>query len=451
MGLVETVCLPSGPFFSGGSMGLKNNRRTLMACLLLALSTGFGFDAAFATDVDFGPYMANMQRRIKAHWFPPRGKESKRVKVSFRLDGEGKATDVKVVDSSKDKPADEAAVLAVEKAAPFRSLPSGAPPTVDIEFTFDYNVFNRGKTTKENELLTRLRRGYEVKSQKEIIESLVALADYEVEKKQTSQAKDHYKQAIDLLHKRNPLSEEFLAEQLTALGDIYYEADDYESCQPLYKECLAIREKDPSNAGSLGEARRDMAYTLLYLDDDNADEAKVLFEKSLRDAQESSDDELALDVKQGIAHCYWKNSEHAKALPLYQFVLNQKKQKSPGEFADLGYRSKDVADCLYELHNYRESLPYFKDARQLLEKAGKNTEDNELTDARQKITEISQRLNVPVEAEPIAKLDDQKQKSIDKAYAWLPYAFGGSLLALLVIAISNSKNKTLDISGRKRS
>jgi hypothetical protein len=32
----------------------------------------------------------------------------------------------------------------VENAAPFRPLPAGAPEDVDIQFTFDYNVFGGG-------------------------------------------------------------------------------------------------------------------------------------------------------------------------------------------------------------------------------------------------------------------------------------------------------------------
>jgi TonB family protein len=40
--------------------------------------------------------------------------------------------------------ADQAALKAVENAAPFRPLPAGAQDDVDIQFTFDYNVFAGG-------------------------------------------------------------------------------------------------------------------------------------------------------------------------------------------------------------------------------------------------------------------------------------------------------------------
>jgi len=95
-------------------------------------------------DVDFGPYMADLQRRIKRAWFPPKGNESKRVKVVFKVHKDGQMTNLRILISAGLQIADAAALKAVENAAPFRPLPDGAPNDVDIEFTFDYNVFNGG-------------------------------------------------------------------------------------------------------------------------------------------------------------------------------------------------------------------------------------------------------------------------------------------------------------------
>ena len=92
-------------------------------------------------DIDFGPYMNELQRRIKNAWRPPRGNESKRVIVNFRINTLGELTDLKIKVSSGAQVADQAALVAVQNAAPFNRLPSGAPGKVDIEFTFDYNVF----------------------------------------------------------------------------------------------------------------------------------------------------------------------------------------------------------------------------------------------------------------------------------------------------------------------
>ncbi|CAN5365952.1 hypothetical protein BH11CYA1_BH11CYA1_19210 [soil metagenome] len=95
-------------------------------------------------DVDFSAYMAELQRRIKRAWFPPTDARSKRVKVIFKVHRNGEMSNLRLASSSGLTAADEAALKAIETAAPFHTLPEGAPADVDIEFTFDYNVFNGG-------------------------------------------------------------------------------------------------------------------------------------------------------------------------------------------------------------------------------------------------------------------------------------------------------------------
>ena len=91
---------------------------------------------------NFGPYMSELQRRIKANWDPPRGDESKRVVLLFKIAKDGRLLSVKVVKTSGSSAADRAALAAVELTAPFRALPSDYRGNdVDIQFTFDYNVF----------------------------------------------------------------------------------------------------------------------------------------------------------------------------------------------------------------------------------------------------------------------------------------------------------------------
>lgn len=102
---------------------------------------GPGRSTAAQADVDFGPYMADLQRRIKKHWFPPKGNESKRVVVIFKVHSGGELSGLHIDHGSGVAIADNAALKAVEDAAPFRPLPAGAPDIVDIQFTFDYNVF----------------------------------------------------------------------------------------------------------------------------------------------------------------------------------------------------------------------------------------------------------------------------------------------------------------------
>ena len=91
---------------------------------------------------NFGPYMSELSRRIKANWDPPRGDESKRVVLLFKIAKDGRLLNVKVVKSSGTPAADKAALAAVELTAPFRPLPvEFRGSNIDIQFTFDYNVF----------------------------------------------------------------------------------------------------------------------------------------------------------------------------------------------------------------------------------------------------------------------------------------------------------------------
>jgi len=93
---------------------------------------------------DFGPYMADLQLRIKRQWFPPKGCESKRVVAIFRVHRDGHISDLKLVTGSGVPEADDAALNAIQKASPFRALPTGASEAAGIQFTFDYNVFAGG-------------------------------------------------------------------------------------------------------------------------------------------------------------------------------------------------------------------------------------------------------------------------------------------------------------------
>ena len=103
-----------------------------------------GIDAL--KEPDFGPYMRELQRRIKMNWDPPKGNESKRVVLLFKIAKDGRLLSCRVNKSSGLPTADQAALKAVELTAPFRPLPADFKgQSVDIQFTFDYNVFNASR------------------------------------------------------------------------------------------------------------------------------------------------------------------------------------------------------------------------------------------------------------------------------------------------------------------
>lgn len=92
-------------------------------------------------EADFGPYMRELQRRIKMNWDPPKGNESKRVVLLFKIAKDGRLLSLRVFKSSGLPSADKAALNAVELTAPFRHLPPEYKnSSIDIQFTFDYNV-----------------------------------------------------------------------------------------------------------------------------------------------------------------------------------------------------------------------------------------------------------------------------------------------------------------------
>ena len=103
-----------------------------------------GIDAL--REPDFGPYMRELQRRIKLNWDPPKGNESKTVVLLFKIARDGRLLSSRVHKSSGLPSADQAALKAVELTAPFRPLPADFKgQNIDIQFTFDYRVFGASR------------------------------------------------------------------------------------------------------------------------------------------------------------------------------------------------------------------------------------------------------------------------------------------------------------------
>ncbi len=99
-----------------------------------------GIDAL--AEPDFGPWMRDLQSKIKRNWDPPKSEQSKRVVLVFSVAKDGRLIRVRVARSSGVPSADKAAISAVEYSAPFKPLPREFRGSdIDINFTFDYNVF----------------------------------------------------------------------------------------------------------------------------------------------------------------------------------------------------------------------------------------------------------------------------------------------------------------------
>ncbi len=97
-------------------------------------------------ETDFGPYMRNLQNKIKSNWAPPKSNESKRVILIFKIAKDGNLVTSSVLKSSGNPEVDNAAKEALLKSAPFEKLPdSYKGNSVEVQFSFDYNVFKQRK------------------------------------------------------------------------------------------------------------------------------------------------------------------------------------------------------------------------------------------------------------------------------------------------------------------
>lgn len=91
-------------------------------------------------DVDFGSYMFNTQRLLKEKWHPPASQLSLCTHVSFTVATDGTVSNIRLQESSGDATMDAAGLRAVQETPRLSPLPVGSPKTVDIDFTFTYNV-----------------------------------------------------------------------------------------------------------------------------------------------------------------------------------------------------------------------------------------------------------------------------------------------------------------------
>jgi tetratricopeptide (TPR) repeat protein len=100
-------------------------------------------------EVDFGPYMADIQKRIKKVWNAPKDELSRNIQVLFDIHADGHISQLRLAPSADtvlpNPAAGQAALRAVRQSAPFRPLPNGAPESVAIQFNFAYNVIENGK------------------------------------------------------------------------------------------------------------------------------------------------------------------------------------------------------------------------------------------------------------------------------------------------------------------
>ena len=95
-----------------------------------------GLDAR--QDLNMGPYFAEIRRRVRRNWQPSNPDRDRHTVLAFTIQRNGQITGLRVRQSSGSPKADEESLKAVQKAAPFATLPANYPhEQLDIVFSFN--------------------------------------------------------------------------------------------------------------------------------------------------------------------------------------------------------------------------------------------------------------------------------------------------------------------------
>lgn len=87
---------------------------------------------------DGARYMDVVKVKIRNTWRPPAGLKPMKVVVHFTVSKSGKTSNPRIAKSSGNKACDDSAMKTISEISPLPKLGSGSPPTIDIEYTFDY-------------------------------------------------------------------------------------------------------------------------------------------------------------------------------------------------------------------------------------------------------------------------------------------------------------------------
>ncbi|WP_375471426.1 TonB family protein [uncultured Nostoc sp.] len=100
-----------------------------------------GVDAS-SQDVDLTSYLNKLKQRVQQQWLPGMSQSNRRTVLNFTINRSGEVNNLNIVQTSGFRVTDEVAMNAIQRAAPFAPLPTGYRKNyIDIEFTFDINVY----------------------------------------------------------------------------------------------------------------------------------------------------------------------------------------------------------------------------------------------------------------------------------------------------------------------
>ena len=94
----------------------------------------------YGTPSSLTNYLQELHKKLKHTWSPPSG-SIRHIKVLFRLTRDGDLASLQLTTSSGDNSADNSALAAISKAAPFGKLPKDFPGKfLDLVYTFNYTA-----------------------------------------------------------------------------------------------------------------------------------------------------------------------------------------------------------------------------------------------------------------------------------------------------------------------
>ncbi|MDZ7962417.1 MAG: TonB family protein [Aulosira sp. DedQUE10] len=128
-----TVSVSSRNFSGDHLAALPNSNRDNQA--------PFGIDAR-SQDIDITSYLNQLQQRVKQQWLPGVSDSDRRTVLNFSVNSSGQLSNLQLAKTSGFSITDQAALNAIQRAAPFAPLPTGYPNKyIHIQFTFDINVY----------------------------------------------------------------------------------------------------------------------------------------------------------------------------------------------------------------------------------------------------------------------------------------------------------------------
>ncbi|MEH1795662.1 MULTISPECIES: energy transducer TonB [unclassified Nostoc] len=130
----------------GGTVGVssQNYRADQLATVPNSNRDRIGTSGVNASsqDVDLTSYLNKLKQRVQQQWLPGMSQSNRRTVLNFTVNRSGEVNNLNIVQTSGFRVTDEVAMNAIQRSAPFAPLPTGYRKNyIDIEFTFDINVF----------------------------------------------------------------------------------------------------------------------------------------------------------------------------------------------------------------------------------------------------------------------------------------------------------------------